>query len=142
MARRIYLQLTYDEYKDLERQLKSWAERETTHTSVPGPFYHKSISFTIGEIQFEFHGPAVAGEEAKPESHGPAVAGEEAKPESHGPAVAGEEAKPESRQGLHPLRICPGCGYHHGVFVTLSCGHRVCSYCNKYCAHKCEGVRP
>ena len=118
MARRIYLQLTYDEYKDLERQLNDWANMETTHTGVPGPFYHKSISFTIGEIQFEFHGPAVAGEEAKIEV--------QAKPQ---PAVSTRDLCAECSAG--PMKSC----------VDLACGHRVCRYCFKFGAHKCEEGR-
>ena len=65
--RRIYTQLDYDDYKELERQIATAKERETTHTSVGDDpdnsrFYHKSISLQLGkDLQLEFHGPNVAG---------------------------------------------------------------------------------
>lgn len=54
----IYMNLNYDDYKSLEEQLRNWAERETAHTTVDG-FYHKSLSFRVAGIRFEFHGPNV-----------------------------------------------------------------------------------
>ena len=55
-----YFHLTYEEYKDLERQMKEYAE--TTHVSTPGPFYHKSIRLKISDkLIIEFHGPNVRG---------------------------------------------------------------------------------
>ncbi len=58
----IYTQLSYEDYKNLERQMKAFPE--TTHTSTPGPFYHKSIRLQIsGSLVMEFHGPNVRGQE-------------------------------------------------------------------------------
>lgn len=57
-----YVSLTYNQYKDLERQIRLGVEGlETTHQSVPGPFYHKSIRLVVGDATFEFHGPSVRG---------------------------------------------------------------------------------
>jgi hypothetical protein len=57
-----YFQLDYESYKDLERQMREVAE--TTHTSTPGPFYHKSIRLQIApDLIIEFHGPNVRGNE-------------------------------------------------------------------------------
>ena len=56
----IYVQVSYDEYKVLEEQMREF--RETVHTTVTG-FYHKSIRLNVGDTVFEFHGPAVKGEE-------------------------------------------------------------------------------
>lgn len=51
----------YEDYKDLERQMREVPE--TTHTSTPGPFYHKSIRLRIdADTIIEFHGPNVRGE--------------------------------------------------------------------------------
>lgn len=57
----VYLNLTYEDYKRLEQQMKEF--KETTHTSTPGPFYHKSIRLNINaDTIFEFHAPIVRGE--------------------------------------------------------------------------------
>lgn len=57
-----YLHLTYEDYKDLEGQMRAFAE--TTHTTTPGPFYHKSIRLKINpQFIIEFHGPNVRGKE-------------------------------------------------------------------------------
>ncbi len=57
-----YFQLDYESYKDLERQMRAFAE--TMHTSTPGPFYHKSIRLKIApDLIIEFHGPNVRGNE-------------------------------------------------------------------------------
>lgn len=57
-----YIHLTYEDYKNLEQQMKQYAE--TVHTSMPGPFYHKSIRLKIDEnLIMEFHGPNVRGVE-------------------------------------------------------------------------------
>lgn len=57
-----YIHLTYESYKNLEKQMIAF--HETTHTSTPGPFYHKSIRLEIDEnLIMEFHGPSVRGEE-------------------------------------------------------------------------------
>jgi hypothetical protein len=57
-----YMRLTYDEYKALEKQLKMYPQLETTHTTTPGPFYHKSFRLQVGDLCIEFHGPTVKGE--------------------------------------------------------------------------------
>lgn len=59
----IYINLDHSDYKRLEANMRDF--KETVHTSVDG-FYHKSIRINVGEIVFEFHGPAVkAGERPK-----------------------------------------------------------------------------
>jgi hypothetical protein len=61
MSNVIYMQLTYEDYKALEQQMKTFAE--TTHTSTPGPFYHKSIRLKVSDsLVMEFHGPNVRGQ--------------------------------------------------------------------------------
>lgn len=54
----LYVRLTYEEYKEFEKQLKRYAELEKTHTSVNG-YYHKSFRLKIGDITLEVHGPSV-----------------------------------------------------------------------------------
>ena len=55
-----YFHLTYEDYRGLEKQMREFAE--TTHTSTPGPFYHKSIRLKIDDnLIIEFHGPNVRG---------------------------------------------------------------------------------
>lgn len=57
----MYVHLSYEDYKALEQQMKKF--EETTHTSTPGPFYHKSIRLRISpDMVMEFHGPNVRGE--------------------------------------------------------------------------------
>ena len=52
-----YIQLAYEDYKNLEKQMKVFAE--TTHTTEPS-FYHKSIRLQItSDLRMEFHGPLV-----------------------------------------------------------------------------------
>ena len=54
-----YLHLTYEEYKELERQMQEF--KETEHKSTGG-FYHKSIRLNIAkDLIMEFHGPLVGG---------------------------------------------------------------------------------
>ena len=52
----MYCNLTYDEYKQLERQCRAF--KETEH-GVDTEYYHKSIRLEIGGVTFEFHGPNV-----------------------------------------------------------------------------------
>jgi len=61
-----YIQLQYEEYKELERQMREF--KETTHKSEVG-FYHKAIRLRISsDLTMEFHGPLVmAGQAAAPE---------------------------------------------------------------------------
>lgn len=54
----IYTRLDYRSYKELEDQIRSFPECETVHTSVDG-FYHKAIRLKVGDVVFEFQGPAV-----------------------------------------------------------------------------------
>ena len=55
----IYMHLTYEDYKRIEEQMKSF--KETSHKSTGG-FYHKSIRLNItDDTIFEFHGPLVGG---------------------------------------------------------------------------------
>lgn len=55
----IYTHLTYEEFKDLERQMRAF--EETTHETTGG-FYHKSIRLWITrDLVMEFHGPLVGG---------------------------------------------------------------------------------
>lgn len=57
MTTAMYIQLAYDDYKNIEAQMKQFAE--TSHSTEPG-FYHKSIRLKITEgLVFEFHGPLV-----------------------------------------------------------------------------------
>ena len=62
----IYTHLTYDQYKDLERQLANYDELETTHETFPDKhgkrYYHKSFRLCLGDLTIEFHGPTVMGE--------------------------------------------------------------------------------
>ncbi len=57
----VYTSLTYEEYKELEEQLRLF--KETVHTSTGG-FYHKAIRLKVNDdLTIEFHGPIVkAGE--------------------------------------------------------------------------------
>ncbi len=53
----VYIQLTYDEYKDMEKQLLSANNLEQTY-GAPG-FYHRAFRLRVGSITFEFQGPSV-----------------------------------------------------------------------------------
>ena len=60
MSTDLYVRLTYDEYKRLEEELKSFSLLETTHASGNvAEFYHKSFRFHLGDITIEAHGPLV-----------------------------------------------------------------------------------
>ena len=62
MSTVVYFHLDYEAYKELEQQMRKFAE--TTHTNTPGPFYHKSIRLRINPTMIiEFHGPNVRGNE-------------------------------------------------------------------------------
>ncbi len=58
-----YIHLAYEDYKNLEEQMKKFAE--TTHTTTgQGNFYHKAIRLQITpNLTMEFHGPLVRGGE-------------------------------------------------------------------------------
>ena len=47
-----YTQLTYEQYKDFEAQLKHFSELETTHESgnMDPKFYHKAFRIRIGDL--------------------------------------------------------------------------------------------
>ena len=52
-----YLSLSYEDYKELEEQMREFGE--TVHTTTGG-FYHKSIRLRVGKaLIMEFHGPNV-----------------------------------------------------------------------------------
>ena len=52
-----YGQLTYEEYKGLESQMKAF--KETSHRSETG-YYHQSIRLRISvDMTIDFHGPIV-----------------------------------------------------------------------------------
>ena len=56
----LYTQLTYEDYKNLEAQMKAF--KETTHTTVTG-FHHKSIRIKINDnLIHEYHGAMVGGD--------------------------------------------------------------------------------
>lgn len=55
----IYMQLSYDEYKSVEDQLRRFNEIETTHTTTGG-YYHKAFRLHLGtDAVIEFQGPLV-----------------------------------------------------------------------------------
>jgi hypothetical protein len=57
----IYIHLSYENYKRLEAQMRTF--KETSHTSTPGGFYHKSIRLNVDDSTIiEFHGPLAGGE--------------------------------------------------------------------------------
>ncbi len=53
----IYMNLGFDEYKDIERQMREFPE--TTHGEGT-EWYHKSVRIRVGDgLTIEFHGPIV-----------------------------------------------------------------------------------
>ena len=54
----VYVRLSYDEYKRLEEDIRSFPKCETHHTSVE-EYYHKAIRLRVGDSTFEFQGPLV-----------------------------------------------------------------------------------
>lgn len=55
----IYMHLKYEDYKDIEAQMRAF--NETTHKTTGG-FYHKSVRIHIdNDLTIEFHGPLVGG---------------------------------------------------------------------------------
>ncbi len=116
----IYVNLRYADYKELEKQLRDLDSCETSHTSVDG-YYHKSISFIVEGVRFEFHGPNVkAAEEMLP----PAENGE-----TRGDQVAREVLNFSDEVGettYVPLPCCINCGRPHPegskcVFLFRAC---------------------
>lgn len=58
----MYVHLSYEEYKNVERQMKEF--KETTHVSTPDAFYHKAIRLQVSkDLIMEFHGPTVRGDQ-------------------------------------------------------------------------------
>ena len=53
-----YVQLGYDEYKEVENQLRDFTSIETSHKTVEG-YYHKALRIKIGTSLFEIQGPLV-----------------------------------------------------------------------------------
>jgi hypothetical protein len=53
-----YTHLNYEDFKELERQMKAF--NESTHKTTGG-FYHKSIRLKLSSCVIEFHGPLVGG---------------------------------------------------------------------------------
>ena len=55
----LYMRLTYEQYKNLEDQLRRFAELETTHRTVDGG-YHKAFRLHITDsLILEFQGPLI-----------------------------------------------------------------------------------
>lgn len=55
----LYVRLNYEQYKNLEEQLKRFKELETTHRTVDGG-YHKAFRLHVTDtLVFEFMGPLV-----------------------------------------------------------------------------------
>ena len=55
----LYMRLTYEQYKNLEDQLRRWTEIETAHKTVDGG-YHKALRLNItGTLIIEFQGPLI-----------------------------------------------------------------------------------
>ena len=53
----IYMRLTYEQYRNLEAQLRNWEEIKTTHRTVEGG-YHKALRLKVTDsIIIEFIGP-------------------------------------------------------------------------------------
>ena len=52
----LYMNLSYNEWKVMEAQMKAF--KETEHGKGT-EYYHKSLRITLGEITIEFHGPVV-----------------------------------------------------------------------------------
>ena len=54
------MRLTYDEYKEMERQIKAFDDLESTHVTMGDPaFYHRSFRLKFEGLTIEFHGPTV-----------------------------------------------------------------------------------
>ncbi len=59
MINDLYMRLTYDQYKRLEEQMRSFDEHETTHRTVEGG-YHKAFRLQVSDtLLIEFQGPLV-----------------------------------------------------------------------------------
>lgn len=57
--RDMYMRLNWEDYKNLEKQMRHFDETETTHRTVEGA-YHKAFRLKIGDdLIIEFQGPLV-----------------------------------------------------------------------------------
>lgn len=55
----LYMRLTYEQYKNLEKQIKSFNSIESTHKTVDGG-YHKAFRLQVTEsLIIEFFGPLI-----------------------------------------------------------------------------------
>ena len=55
----LYMQMTYEDYKRLEKQLLRYKDMETTHRTVEGG-YHKAYRLVVNDdLIIEFQGPLV-----------------------------------------------------------------------------------
>jgi len=55
----IYLQLSYEDYKNIEEQIRDFRRMETTHRTVEGG-YHKAWRVRVNDgLVIEFQGPLV-----------------------------------------------------------------------------------
>ena len=93
MTTSIYMGLSYEDYKEVERQMKEFGE--TSHKTEPG-FYHKSIRLRITQdVVFEFHGPLVkAGEMAAEATPIPVRVGEVEEPTALSPHIDPRTGEP------------------------------------------------
>lgn len=56
----VYMHLSYEDYKAVETQCKTW--KETEHHDTDELFYHKACRVRVNDgLIIEFHGPLVAG---------------------------------------------------------------------------------
>lgn len=60
-----YCQLTYNQWKELESQCKTF--KETEHGKGT-EFYHKSFVLNIADTRIEFHAPLVKARQYEPET--------------------------------------------------------------------------
>ncbi len=52
----MYFNLTYDQFKELEKAMKEFPE--TSHGEGTD-YYHKAVRIPVGDLTIEFHGPVV-----------------------------------------------------------------------------------
>ncbi len=52
----MYFNLTYDQFKELEKAMKAFPE--TAHGEGTD-YYHKAVRIPVGDLTIEFHGPVV-----------------------------------------------------------------------------------
>lgn len=60
MGTPIYVNLSYRQYKEFERQFaRGCSPLESSHNTMDERYYHKAIRFSLGELEFEVTGPMV-----------------------------------------------------------------------------------